>query len=166
MLWRWGLAAVVLGTVGGLLAWGWLGLRQAPHFADIFELQSWARARGLYCQSDRRDGKILFGMALSRQALSWEDAGRLCKAPGPGWEGVIWAAPVTPTLAREIAPPWSGECRVWGGVIATDEPRMFDRLDMEGRVVGLRVATARPPGQRLWENDSRRGPVGRGQASR
>jgi hypothetical protein len=101
-----------------LLARVWLGPRQGPRFSNVRELQAWAEGRGLHCRSDAEDGSVTGGVAVSTRPLTWEHVGRLCRAApgkGPRWEGVIWAMNRARGVDTLPAPPWDGECRVWGG---------------------------------------------------
>jgi hypothetical protein len=101
----------------------------APCFRDIHELQDWAHRHGLYSGSDRRDGKVFHGVAVSTRPLSWLMVGGLRKAPAPDWDGVIWAANRGRTLDDQPASPWEGECRVWGQILVTGDPRLLDRIE-------------------------------------
>jgi hypothetical protein len=117
-----------------VLAQAWLGPRQGLRFRDVRELQAWAEGRGLHCRSDREDGRVTTGLAVSTRPLTWERAGRLCQgAPGqgPGWEGVIWAINRPANLNALAGAPWDAESRVWGEVLATGDRRLLDRIEGE-----------------------------------
>lgn len=101
-------------------------------FADVSELKAWAEAHAFFCQSDREDGDAREGVAVSTHAITWEQAGGLCRAtPGedPAWTGVIWAANLYSKLGMQIARPWNGECRLWGNIIVTGDRLLLDQLE-------------------------------------
>jgi hypothetical protein len=123
-------ALAVLASTAGItsfeLAWS---PPSAPSFRDVGELQAWASGHGLHSGSDRRDGKVASGVALSPRPLSWQDVGRLHKGAGRGWTGIVWAVNLTAGLRDTPQPPWDGECRVWGGVVVTGDPCLLDRIE-------------------------------------
>jgi hypothetical protein len=105
---------------------------QGRRFADVRELKTWAEARGLFCRSDRRDGEVREGLAVSTHAMTWEQAGGLCRATpgeGPDWKGVVWAINLYSKLGVKTGPPWNGECRVWGSIIVTGDRSLLDQLE-------------------------------------
>jgi hypothetical protein len=106
-----------------------LGPRQGPCFRNVQELKTWAEERGLYCQSDRRDGKVAAKLALSTRPLTWQQVGGLLKQPGAHWDGVIWAINRTTGTDAAPVPPWNGECRVWGGILVTGDRHLLDRIE-------------------------------------
>jgi hypothetical protein len=111
-----------------------LGPRQGPCFRNVEELKTWAEERGLYCQSDRRDGKVAAGLALSTRPLTWQQVGGLCRTTGgegAAWEGIIWAINRTTGGDAAPVPPWNGECRVWGGILVTGDRHLLDRIEDE-----------------------------------
>jgi hypothetical protein len=116
------------------LAPAWLGPRPAPRFRNVQELKAWAEGRRLHCASDRRDGKVVAGVAVSTHPLTWEQVGGLCRAAagqGARWEGVVWAINRSSSLDATPAPPWNGECRVWGDILVTGDRHLLDRLEAE-----------------------------------
>ena len=127
-------AGACAGLVCLLVAPAWLAPGRAPCFRDVQELRAWAEARGLHCQSDRQDGRIFNGMAVSTRPLTWLDAGGWARLQLSGHEGagLVWAINRGPNLDRLSGPPWYGECRAWGGILVTGDPRLLDRLEAEG----------------------------------
>jgi hypothetical protein len=114
------------------LAVAWWGRRHAPAFRDVGELQARAECQGLYCRSDRQDGRVTTALAISTRPLTWEELGWLCPgvlAPRAAGSGVAWAVNRSADLDGMPAPPWDGECRVWGGVLVTGDPELLDRLE-------------------------------------
>ena len=140
--WRWPVVLAGLAVLPLLwLAPAWLGPRQGLRFSNVRELKTWAEGRGLYCQSDRRDGRVTAGLALATQPLTWEQVGGLCRGTagqGAAWEGIIWAINRPAGLEGTPAPPWNGECRLWGGVLVTGDRRLLDRLEEEGNCLPWR----------------------------
>jgi hypothetical protein len=125
----------VAGTAVALLlvlALAWWGRQHAPAFRDVVELQARAEGQGLYCQSDRQDGRVTTALAISTRPLTWEELTRLCPgvlAPRAAGSGVAWAVNRTADLDGMPAPPWDGECRIWGGVLVTGDPELLDRIE-------------------------------------
>jgi hypothetical protein len=106
--------------------------RGVPRFRDVRELQGWAEGHGLYCRSDREDGRVVGGLAISTRPLAWGEMVALCKRDrqcGTRWVGVVWALDRSPGLDEMPAPPWDGECRLWGGVLVTGDPALLDRIE-------------------------------------
>jgi hypothetical protein len=111
------------------------GPGQGVRFSDVQELKVWAENHGLYCRSDRRDGKVSSGLAISTRPLTWKQVGGLCRArPGQRveWEGIIWAINRPASADGISASPWQSECRVWGGILVTGDRHMLDRIEGEG----------------------------------
>ena len=103
-------------------------------FRNVAELQAWAEGHGLYCRTDREDGRMGGGLALATRPLGWVEVMMLPKGEPtlrPIWRGVVWAMNRSTGLDGMPAPPWEGECRVWGGVIATGDPALLDRIEKE-----------------------------------
>jgi hypothetical protein len=103
-----------------------------PQFRDVVELRTWAEGHGLHCRSDRKDGKVGGGLAVSTRPLKWEEVVPLTKGRqvlGPAWSQIVWAVNRTPGLASMPAPPWDGECRIWGDVVATGDPALLDLIE-------------------------------------
>jgi hypothetical protein len=103
---------------------------QSPRFRDVLHLRAWAEDHGFQCQSDRCDGQVANGVAVSTRRLTWEEVGGLDRCVrGPAWDGIAWAINISPTVQTL---PWYGECRVWGGVIVTGDPRLLDYIQRGG----------------------------------
>jgi hypothetical protein len=119
-----------------LIGYEKLGSRHGPHFNNVQELKAWAESQGFYCRSDREDGRVTAGLAVSIYPLTWEQVGRLCvghRRQEPQWDGIIWAINRQTNLDVAPIPPWDGECREWGGVLATGDRRFLDRIELPGR---------------------------------
>jgi hypothetical protein len=113
------------------VALAWVGPQPSPQFRSVRDLQAWAERRGLYCCSDRKDGRVTAGLALSTRPLSWEQVSGIAKEPGAHWDGVVWAVDVTPQVEGMSEPPWQGECRRWGRILVTGDCRLLDRIESE-----------------------------------
>lgn len=129
--------AALTGAVAclGLLPFWYLGRTGAAQFRNVQELRGWARTHGLHCRSDRQDGTVTNALAVSTRPLDWEELVHLHKAPaepGPQWSGIVWVLNRSANLDDMPAPPWAGPCRDWGGVVATGDPRLLDRIEREG----------------------------------
>ena len=118
-----------------LLAKAWLGRRQGPRFANVWELKAWAETHGLYCRSDAKDGRVSRGLAVSTRALTWEEVASLGLVRRPGHEaglaGILWAVNRSSEVDSLRGPPWYGECRAWGGVLVTGDPDFLDRIEAD-----------------------------------
>ena len=107
-----------------------------PRFHNVRELKAWAEARGLYCRSDAKDGRVSHGLAVSTRPLTWEEVASLGLLRRPGHEaglaGILWAI----NRGREVdslrGPPWYGECRAWGCILVTGDVKLLDRVEAEG----------------------------------
>ena len=135
--WR---VAVVAGAAGAALlslTLGRLAAPAPPQFRDVRALKAWAEARGLCCQSDRADGRVLQTLVVSTQPLTWLEVAHLGirRLPGRerGWAGIVWAIDRDPTGVPLAQPPWEGECRVWGGILVTGDPRLLDWVEAAGQ---------------------------------
>src|SRR5215469_5581564 len=85
---RWSLTLAGLTLLPFLwVALAWLGPRPSPQFRSVRDLKAWAERRGLYCCSDRKDGRVTAGLALSTRPLSWEQVSGIPKEPGAHWDG-------------------------------------------------------------------------------
>jgi hypothetical protein len=132
--WRSVVVAALLVLALLLLAKVWLCRARGPHFRDVGELRTWAETRGLFCRSDRRNGKVTEGLALSSHRMSWEQVAVLCRGrpgKGPEWKEVIWAINLYSRFGVQTDPPWHGECRIWGAVIVTGDRGLLDRIERE-----------------------------------
>jgi hypothetical protein len=120
-----------------LLAQASLGRRQGPRFGNVRELKAWAEARGLFCRSDRQDGRVGSGLAVSARPLTWLEVAGLGTVQRRGyearWHGILWAINLGPGVRWLPAPPWDGECRAWGGVLVTGDPEFLDRIEAESQ---------------------------------
>src|SRR5437868_621946 len=104
--WRSVGAASLLLVLLALLERTWLR-PPGRRFVGVTELKAWAEARGLFCRSDRWDGEVQEGLAVSTDAKTWEQVAGLCRgAPGqgPDWKGVIWAVNVYSKLGAHTVP--------------------------------------------------------------
>jgi hypothetical protein len=119
-----------------LLGYEKLRSRPGPQFHNVQQLKAWAESREFYCRSDWEDGRVTSSLAVSIRPLTWEQVGRLCVGrhrQGPQWEGIIWAIDRQTNLDVAPVPPWDGECRDWGGIQVTGDPRLLDRIEHEER---------------------------------
>jgi hypothetical protein len=116
-----------------LLIHAWAGPRPGPRFRDVRDLKGWAERHGLYCRSDWQDGRVTAGLAVSTSPLTWERVSCLPRGDvkAAPWQGVVWAINRTPALDGMPAPPLDGECRVWGGILVTGDPRLLDHIEGE-----------------------------------
>jgi hypothetical protein len=111
------------------------GPRQGVHFRDVRDLKAWAEDHDLNCRSDRKDGTVSAGLAISTRPLTWKQVGGLCRArPGQEikWEGVIWAINRPAGMDAMPASPWQSHYRIWGGILVTGDRNLLDRMEAEG----------------------------------
>lgn len=104
-------------------------------FGNLDEAGTRIRALGYHCLSDRRDGVVENGFAVSRTELVWGDVNNLIKvgAMGPEWRGIIWIALIDDGLTDLYTiPDWAGT-RVWGNVVAMGDADLL--LEVEANLL-------------------------------
>jgi hypothetical protein len=71
---------------------------------------------------------------VSTRPLTWQEVAHLCRLPGRerGWDGLVWAINRDPTGFPVVQTPWEGECRIWGGILVTGDPRLLDWIEAAG----------------------------------
>lgn len=99
-------------------------------FTHLSEAKDRLVDTGFYCISDRSDGSLGCGFLISREAMSWSEAGLLRKIGpmGPEWKGKVWV-----TLHQEhwrvVSLPDHAGVRVWGSVVAYGDEEVLSELE-------------------------------------
>jgi hypothetical protein len=126
---RWVLAAgaVVVLTTAGL---AYVGKQHEITFLHLSDAQAHFLGAGFHCTSDRADGTLATGFLISRQSLSWSEAGTLCKVGpmGPEWTGKVWVTFNSKHWSLASLPENAG-MRVWGTVIAYGDEELLSEID-------------------------------------
>src|SRR5438552_1818261 len=105
-----------------------------PHhdvtFAHLRDAKARLTAAGFYCTADNAPGHISNGFTISREAITWTEAGLLCKAGpmGPHWKGKVWVTINTAGWGLETMPDDAGT-RVWGAVVAFGDEELLGEID-------------------------------------
>jgi hypothetical protein len=100
-------------------------------FRNLNDARAQISAQGYFCMSDRKDGHIENGFAVSREKIDWKDANHLVKvgAMGPEWRGKVWIGVIDDGLTDLYGiPDWTGT-RVWGNVVALGDASLLAELE-------------------------------------
>jgi hypothetical protein len=126
---KWIVAAIAFSTV--LIVP--FSFKKQISFSNLAEAHSQINELGYCCISDRRDGVIENGFAVSREKLAWNDVNHLIKIGprGPEWHGKIWLGVIEDDLSDLYSiPNWPGT-RVWGNIIAFGDAELLDELEAQ-----------------------------------
>jgi hypothetical protein len=87
-------------------------------------------AAGFFCTSDRSNGRVGSGFLISRERVSWNEAGTLKKTGnmGPEWKGKVWVTFSPSYWQLETIPNHAGT-RSWGDVVAFGDQELLSELD-------------------------------------
>lgn len=126
---RWMLAAgaVVVFATAGL---AYVARQHEITFLHLRDAKVSLLSAGFHCTSDRADGLLSTGFLISRQSISWSDAGSLRKVGpmGAEWKGKVWVTFTRNDWRLESLPEQAG-MRVWGTVVAYGDEDLLSELD-------------------------------------
>jgi hypothetical protein len=97
---------------------------------NLADAQQRLKAAGYHCIPDCANGRLSSGFAISRENMSWFQAGMLCKVGnmGPEWKGKVWVTVSTPAW-RLCRIPDDADARVWGPIVAFGDQEILSEID-------------------------------------
>lgn len=123
----WFIGTIVVAILGGL---AYNSKPSESTFAHLCDAKSHFVQAGFHCISDSASGELGSGFLLSRENVSWLEAGTLCKVGqmGPKWKGKVWVTFNSERWQLRTMPENAG-ARVWGSVIAFGDEELLDEID-------------------------------------
>ena len=99
-------------------------------FRRLADVKTALAAAGYHCISDSAGGDISCGFLISRDAITWNEAGTLCKSGPMGrqWQGKVWVT-INPDCWRLQSIPDQAGTRVWGAVVAFGDDELLREID-------------------------------------
>jgi hypothetical protein len=105
--------------------------QEQTKFKNLNDAQARLGGLGYYCISDRRDGHLENGFAVTREKIEWTEANNLVKvgAMGPEWRGIVWIGIIDDGLTDlTTVPDWYGT-RKWGNAIAIGDSGLLQEIE-------------------------------------
>jgi hypothetical protein len=128
MNWKsWTMTMGTLLLLAGVAFWSRSQVLSFDHLDDV---KSRVHAVGYYCAADVADERVCSGFLISREPVSVDDAGSLCKAGrmGPEWRGRVWVT-ISPSCWQLQTVPDGAEVRRWGAIIAFGDGELLSEID-------------------------------------
>lgn len=103
---------------------------RGPSFDNLQQACSLVRTAGFFCVSDRADGTVDNSFIVSREPMTWEDAGhiRMSGPMGPRWKGCVWIIRSMP-FTDLWTTPGDTEPRVWGKLWAFGDDDLLNEIE-------------------------------------
>ena len=113
-----------------LMSGAYLVRQPVTAFTQLPDAKARLLAAGFLCTTDSIHGKSGTGFLVSREPVSWGEAGSLCKAGemGPRWKGKVWVTQ-SPRNYYLLTIPDDAGTRVWGDVLAFGDANLLSEIE-------------------------------------